>query len=1030
MRTPAATATTTPNAAPQFWRSLDEYANDPEWVASVNREFPAGAEWWIDKPSRRAFLKRMGASLALAGLVGCDRQPPEKIVPYVETPEALVPGVPLHYATAMPRPGGAIGIVVESHGGRPTKIEGNAQHPSSLGATDVLTQASVLDLYDPHRSQTVQRRGRLAGWSQFLEELQPRLAEHVTRSGRGLHLVTEGIGSPTAARLLDELLTQYPEARWYQYDSAVGGNQRTAMQQVFGQAVEPQYQLADADVILAIDADFLGSGAAQVRLAREFASRRVVDEPSAASMNRLYSLEPSPTITGAKADHCLRVSPTEIESLLIRIAAGLGVNVQGLDDAEAGESAAYQNWVDAIVADLQSAAGRSAVLAGQSQSPRAHALVAAINEQLGNVGTTVTYVPPADQVAERTPGTIEDFSSALDAGEVETVFLLSADIAQYAPADLKLPEKIRGVPFSVHHGLYRDATSSLCTWHLPATHYLEEWGDARAEGGVVSLIQPLIQRLYDGRSTIQVLDILLGRAQDDAMAVVQQTWQSTWGDRADFHWKKSLHDGVIEGTAAEAADVTFSGNGIAGLEGASDSVNGTGDWIAIFRNDPAMFDGRYATNGWLQELPAPISKLTWGNAAWVSPVSAKEQGWKSGDIVEVSTESGSVKVPIWIQPGQPEEVITLWAGHGREIEGADTVGVNVNPLRTSGARWHTSVRVQSTGDHIELATTQHHHLMENRGLIRAGTIDEFRENPEHPSFMDAGHHGASHDEGDAPAAPENHPVGEHDHEHEHPHREVVEKGPSLYPDMPQVGPQWGMTVNLSACTGCNACVIACQSENNVPIVGADQVRRGREMHWLRVDSYFEGAPEEPEILHQPVMCMHCEHAPCEPVCPVAATTHSESGLNEMTYNRCIGTRYCSNNCPYKVRRFNFLDFREETKEYPVLQLLQNPDVTVRSRGVMEKCTYCVQRINHARINAKMDGREIEDGEVVTACQAVCPTQAISFGNIADENSQVRQTKLHPLNYGILTELNTRPRTSYHAVLRNPNPALESAEEHS
>ncbi|SFI58762.1 TAT-variant-translocated molybdopterin oxidoreductase [Planctomicrobium piriforme] len=998
---------------PRYWKSLEEYSEDPEFLARAQKEFAPGAEWWIDQPSRREFLKTMGASFALAGLTGCTiRQPEEKIIPYVQIPENMIPGKANFYATAMPQPGGAIGLLVESHEGRPTKIEGNPDHPTSLGATDAFSQASVLGLYDPLRTRVVQKKALISSWEEFLDDLVPRISIHRSQQGAGLCLLTEEILSPTLQAQVKQLLTAMPQAKWYQYNAWESAGPAGGVKLAFGTDHVVRHQLQKADIIFSVGCDFLAEGPARVRLMREFMARRTVEASGQATMNRLYVVETTPTQTGAKADHWLRLKPSDVEAMLIAVAKELGIDAGGATRTQYVTDH-QANWITVLAADLKAARGRSLVMVGPSLPAELHALAHLINSELGNFGQTVTFVEPINKVPGVQSGTIADLAKEIDAGNVETLFIFGGDPVFTAPAEIKFGDKVKAVPCSIYHSLNADSTALACTWHTPATHYLEEWSDARAEDGTATIIQPLIRPLYEGKSAHEMFNILLTGTAGSAYETVRGTWLGQFGNAGNAKWEKSLHDGVVADTVFAPATAVPGGNVLATLrESFNKEVAAGGDFAVVFRTDPSVFDGRFATNGWLNELPQPFSKLTWGNAAWVGYSTANTLKLKPGDMVSVQKGDVTITVPVWVQPGVPENVITLHLGNGRPIEGHKTVGVDVYPLRDSSALWLTSAKVTPTGKRFDLAATQTHHHMGGRDLIRHGTIQQVQEHPDHPAFMNVGHHGAAH--------------GSDGHDWQE--GSLGEgAGATFFPNWPQDGPQWGMTVNLSACTGCNACVVACHSENNISVVGADQVIRGREMHWLRIDTYFEGDdPDNPDVYNQPVMCMHCEHAPCEPVCPVGATTHSHEGLNEMTYNRCIGTRYCSNNCPYKVRRFNFLAYNEPTWQLPVLQMAQNPNVTVRSRGVMEKCTYCVQRISSARIHAKIENRDIRDGEVVTACQSACPSRAISFGNVADEKSAVAKTKEHPLNYGMLTDLNTRPRTSYHAAIRNPNPALAPA----
>lgn len=988
----------------KLWRSLEELERSAELEEALKEEFPGALEMWPDSTSRRDFLHRMGASFALAGLAGCGGGRTEKIVTPVETTTHAPPGQSRSFATSMPIPGGAIGLLATSRDGRPTKLEGNPQHPASLGATDLFAQASILDLYDPDRSRVVRHHDRIGNWADFAAELKDRLVSHREQQGAGLHVLTGNTTSPTLLRQLVEFGKEFPRSAWHEFESFPDKFTRDGARLAFGRVLSPRYHLQRADVVLSLDADFLTAGPAKLRLAREFAKRRRAPISGKGNPPRLYMAESVPTLTGAAADHRVTMRPDAVRSLLASVAERLEVENAGntgpFDDVP-------ESWLNALVTDLRRAGKRGLVIVGPSQPAEVHALAHAVNASLGSLHSTVELIEPVDREPDQIPKSIGELAAAIEGGEVRTLLILDTNPAYAAPGDLGFADLLSRVPFTAHVGLYRDETARRCDWHIPLTHYLESWGDSRAEDGSAGLQQPLIAPLHNGKSSIEVLNTLLGQDDRSALESVRETWKRLLPeDGFERAWKRTLHDGTITGDTAVSKPVAAnlsnefqSARGTPERGNDDDAERGEPRFDLVFRADPTIDDGRYANNGWLQELPKPLTTQTWGNAAWINPADADDRGLSDGDVVAVRANGAEISLPVIRVPGQPKRVIALYAGHGRRDGGrnSEAVGVDVNPLRTSRSPYRATGTLAATGAHVELATTQNHFLMEGRDLVRRGTWEQFHHSPQHPPFMSAGGH---------------HPPIDAD------------GGTTLYPKRPEQRPEWGMTINLGSCTGCSACVVACQSENNIPIVGPDEVRRGREMHWIRVDTYHSGTAENPQTFHQPVPCMHCEHAPCEPVCPVAATTHSDEGLNEMTYNRCIGTRYCSNNCPYKVRRFNFLDYREEVKETPLLQLLQNPEVSVRSRGVMEKCTYCVQRISAARIAASMENREIRDGEVVTACQAVCPSEAIVFGDIADADSAVAKAKSHPLNYGLLAELNTRPRTTYHAALSNPSPDLE------
>jgi MoCo/4Fe-4S cofactor protein with predicted Tat translocation signal len=962
-----------------YWRSLDQLADTQEFRDYLHNEFPSLAAGIADAIPRREVLRLLGASLALAGLTACSRAPENKIVPYVRTPEDFVPGRPLYYATAMPLSGYGTGLLVESHLGRPTRVDGNPLHPASLGASSAIAQASVLGLYDPDRSQTVVQNGRLTSWVSFLAMINAEREAQQARKGAGMRVLTGAVTSPTLASQLQALFAEFPHAKWVVHEPAVGDGASGGARQAFGTEVSTLYSLDKADVIVCLDSDLLTSGPAHLRYAREWAARR---SPSAggASMNRLYAVESSPSNTGAAADHRLCVRPAEIEAVARSLAAGIGVSQGGGPGREA------ERWVRAAVRDLKEHRGRSLVVAGEAQPAAVHALAHAMNDALGNVGSTVRYIEPVGA----TPAVsypLADLAEEMRSGAVDFLVIADCNPAHTAPADVPFVRGLSKVRTKIQLGLYQDETGRLCNWHLPEAHYLESWGDVRAFDGTVSVIQPLIAPLYEGKTAGELVSILAGKPGVTAHQLVRDYWKgkAPAGDFEAF-WQTTLHDGVMRDSGSPAKSVTLS----ADWNKASRASSAGTALEIVFRPDPSLYDGRFANNGWLQEVPKPMTKLTWANAALISPATAERLGLQSRDVVEISLQGRTLEVPVWITPGHARECLTLNLGHGRRYAGkvGSNSGFNAYALRTVAALWEAGgAEVRKTGRQAALACTQDHHGLEGRNIYRSGTLAEFHEDPHFVRELG-----------------------------EEPRRDLT-----LYPEHPYNGHAWGMSINLSACIGCNACVVACQAENNSPVVGPEQVSAGREMHWIRIDRYFQGHLDDPKIHFQPVMCQHCENAPCELVCPVNATNHSSEGLNQMVYNRCVGTRYCSNNCPYKVRRFNFLQYSDY--ETPGLVALRNPDVTVRGRGVMEKCTYCVQRINAAKITAEKEGREVKDGEIVTACQSACPTRAITFGDVNDKSSRVAENKQSPLNYGMLAELNVRPRTSYLAKLTNPNPEM-------
>jgi MoCo/4Fe-4S cofactor protein with predicted Tat translocation signal len=957
----------------KFWRTIDEYSNFQEFQKSLGDEFARGVS---ERPSldRREFISLVSASLAFAGLTSCAPTVPEKIVPYVKQPEEIVPGIPLFFATAFPLGGYGLGVLAESHEGRPTKIEGNPEHPGSRGSTDAFAQASILTLYDPDRSKVILSGGSISTWDAFITALAGELDNKRVNKGEGLRILTETITSPTLAGELQQILSQFPSARWHQYEPINLDNARAASRMTFGKYLDARYSFDKADVILSLDADFLLSMRGHVRHAREFASRRKTP-PGENRMNRLYVLESTPSITGAKADHRRPVRSSDVYAIANQIAQAIE-----------GTASSGDAWIDALVRDLQRARGKSLIVAGPQQRPEVHVLAHAMNEKLGNVGQTIDYVDPVEANPTEQLESLRQLTADMQKGAVDFLLIIGANPVYTAPADLEFEKHFTNVRMKVRLGQYEDETSALCQWHIPENHYLESWGDIRSDDGTTTIMQPLINPLYDGKSTCQVLSAVLGQPTRTSYEIVREAW-----GKDEKAWRRAVHDGVVIAPGGTGARPLVPRPAGAKALSATPPVPAAASGVeVVFRQDPTVYDGRFANNGWLQELPKPLTKLVWDNAALVSPATAQRFDVVNEDVIEIKHEGRTVRAPVWISPGHAQESITLFLGYGRKLAGSvgSNRGYNANSIRTSSAPWIAqNVEVRKTGERHDLVSTQSHHLMENRHLVRSASVRQYAENPNFAK--------------EAIEAPE---------------RDLT-----LYPEFVPEDYAWGMSIDLSTCIGCNACVVACQAENNIPVVGKVQCGKEREMQWLRIDTYYEGDANQPETLFQPMLCQHCENAPCEPVCPVGATTHSNEGLNEMTYNRCVGTRYCSNNCPYKVRRFNFFDFHAD--ESQSMSLLYNPNVTVRSRGVMEKCTYCVQRITHARINAEREDRLIRDGDIVTACQGACPADAIVFGNKADPNSRVAKLKAEPRNYGVLAELNVRPRTTYLARIENPNPDI-------
>ena len=980
---------------PRFWRSFDELAATPDFAESIENEFTEFPDRNSEPSitfSRREILKVMAASAALAGLTGCTKLPTQQIVPYVRQPEQMIAGKPLFYATSMTLGGVATGILVKSHMGRPTKIEGNPDHPASLGASDAFAQAAVLSLYDPDRSQAVVHDGRIGSWNEFQRQLASALEKQKYSQGAGLRILTETITSPSLAAQIQELLSVFPRARWYQYESAGRDMAREGSKIAFGEYVNAVYRVDLARVIVALDADFLRSGPGCVRYAREFALGRRPDDPRGTT-NRLYAIEATPSCTGAMADHRLRLRACEVESFTRALARQLGV---GVDAGRAISSPLSAAWVSALARDLQENAGACLVVAGDQQPPVVHALAHALNQRLGNFGKTVYFTPPIEASPSNEWQSASELAADLRAGSAEVLVIIGGNPASWRASRPQNEGTATQRALRRETGSLRGRNLRIVSLAYPANPFPRRVG--RCEGlrrNSFLLVQPLIAPLYNGKlAACEIVALLNGQAGKSNHDIVQDYWKTQTAiphggkvsasglDPFEEFWKKTLRDGAMENSTPAPKAVTLKADFASQQQTAAPGLE------IIFRPDPTTWDGRFANNGWLQELPKPLSKLTWDTVAMFSPETAQRLGLQSEDVVDLQYKGRTVRAPVWVMPGHASESVTVFLGYGRKRAGrvGSGVGFDAGWIRPASTPWFgLGLEVRKAEGRWPLATTQHHSSMEGRDLVRTATLAEYRQDR---SFAQ---------------------------------KDKVSNPLSLYPEVKHEGYQWGMSIDLNACTGCGACVVACQAENNISVVGKEEVLRGREMHWIRIDRYYEGSLDDPNTYHEPVPCMHCENAPCEVVCPVGATVHSPEGLNEMVYNRCVGTRYCSNNCPYKVRRFNFRLFSDWNT--PSLFGLRNPNVTVRSRGVMEKCTYCVQRINAAKIDAEKEDRTVRDGEIVTACQQACPSEAIVFGNIADANSQVSKQKAKTLTYSLLEELNTRPRTTYQARLRNPNPAI-------
>jgi molybdopterin-containing oxidoreductase family iron-sulfur binding subunit len=979
----------------RYWRSLNELAGTQEFSEWVHREFPANASEMLDANSRRTVLKLMAASFGLAGLTAC-RRPVEHILPYSKGVEDMIPGHPYFYTTVMSLSGGVSGLLVEAHDGRPTKIEGNADHPGSLGAATAMQQAAILGLYDPDRSTMVLEGGKPSDWNKFAAAVKALPLS----DGAGLRFLSESVTSPSLQSLRGDALKKFPKAKWIEYEPISRDNERAGLSMAFGQPVEILPRFDKAKVVMALDADFLGLDSPTVLPTRQYSKgRKFSSEEDFEKANRLYAVESQFSLTGANADHRLRMRSGEVKQFAMDLASALGavagLNVQGTGDKRS-------RFLAAVVKDLKAAGPGALVVAGARQPAIVHAIAAGINQSLGSAA--VSYVKPLGDKVDEGIDALKALTTEMSSGQVETLVILGGNPAYTAPADVQFGIALAKVANSIHLGLDDDETAAAAKWHIPEAHFLESWSDARSADGTVAIQQPLISPLYDGKTAAEIVALLIDAKDKKAYDIVKNYWQAQLpGKEREAAWRKALNDGIVASAKpAETLKASVDAKKLAGAANSEAKASASGIEVSFYPSASA-WDGRFANNGWMQEAPDPITKLTWGNAAMISPATAREHSLTDGDMVAISHGNYKLEAAVMIQPGHMDNAVSVSLGYGRVRCGrvGKDVGFNANLIRTSDAYWFgDGFSITATGSKSKLATTQEHGVpgdkgvnaehLNDRPVLRETSLEEYKKQPKVIEEM--------------LEVPELH---------------------SIYPEWKyDKGNQWGMAIDLTSCTGCNACVIACQAENNIPVVGKEQVMRGREMHWIRMDRYYTGPEDDPTLVEQPMPCLQCENAPCENVCPVAATTHSPEGLNDMAYNRCVGTRYCANNCPVKVRHFNFLNFHKH--DSPEFAMAQNPDVTVRMRGVMEKCTYCVQRIQETKIKAKIEGRRpIKDGEIVTACQQTCPADAIVFGNINDPESRVSKLKKQERNYALLAELDIKPRTTYLAKLRNPNPELSA-----
>jgi len=998
------------------WRSLAELAGAPAVEAAPIDE--SIDDDLSDPPSRRHFMQLMGASMALAGLAGCRRWEKEEIVPEAQRPEGYVPGVPKRYASSMELGGAAIGVLVTAYDGRPIKVEGNPQHPYLGGGSTVFAQASVLEMYDPDRSTALVKRSggqaSSATWADF--EAEVATWSPSTR----LRVLAEASSSPTLHGWRKRLLERFPQARWHEWEPLSRDNERLGAKIAFGRPARPVYELSKAKVIVTLDADAFVDHPAALGHARGFAATR---RPENGELSRLYAIEAAFSSTGAAADHRLPLRSELVLPFLMaldqRLNGGAAPEAVFLRDAKVAA------FIDAIAGDVKTSPGGAIFIVGAGQPPAAHALAAKLNAPAQSAGA-VKYVDVPDPERPSHLESITTLAGEMKGGSIDVLLILGGNPAWNTPADLGFAELLPKVAKSVHLSLYQDETSALCSWHLPRAHYLESWGDAVSADGTYGVVQPVIEPLYGGKTPLELLATVLGRRVKNGMPLVRETFDALTGNAGELEWRRTLQDGFLATTVYPDLSPSVQNLPPITLEGrqTADLKRSNGELEVVFATSPRTYDGRFANLAWLQELPEYLSKLTWDNAAFIGPRTASDpdigvrtavhsqSGEPHFDMVKIEVDGRSVTMPAYVLPGIAPYTVVVALGHGRsragrvagsDAAGVKSVGFDAYPIRSTKGLWSAGgARLSRTGSTFVLASTQDHWAIDPRG--RKSLVERVADlardfNPVTGEFPGA----FEHEE----ATPD------------------PKRGLALFEEHTYDGYKWGMATDLGLCIGCNACVVACQAENNIPTVGKARVLRSREMHWLRIDTYFRGDVDDPQVVHQPLTCQQCENAPCEQVCPVGATVHSDEGLNDMSYNRCVGTRYCMNNCIYKVRRFNFFNYQTEMQDprNRVRKLLFNPEVTVRSRGVMEKCTFCVQRIQNVKIQATNDGRRVRDGEIQTACQQACPTGAIVFGDLNDKNALV--TKLHAQKraYEMLGEFYAKPRNLYLGRVRNLNPKL-------